>query len=248
MYITDAVKVIAPLDLILFRGVDLISRVVEVAERKEIGCDRFSHVGIIVNSEILPSIRELEPGKFYIWESTSTDKKDPVVDVEDGKHHFGVQIRPLEDAVKIYTSVEGGTVTWGQLKDNPWNDIKKKVEIIGILDKVHADFGRRTYEANFLSLLAVVFPRLRRIRDLVDTTCIDSYKLFTSWKTDSLIGPPNVPIAGWLFCSELIAIIYQNLGILSKDYDARNMAPVDFIGSRPPYSNLTKDLIDITSV
>ena len=244
MYIAEALKLITPLDLIFFRGVDFISRIVTEAER-EIGCDRFSHVGLIVNSEILPSIKELEPGKFYIWESTSTDKKDPVVDVEDQEHHFGVQIRPLEEALEVYSQVKSGTVTWGPLKENPWTDTNKRAEIIATLDKVHADFGRRTYEANFLSLLAVVFPRLRRVRDLLDIICIDGYKLFRTWKSSNEVGPPNVPIAGWLFCSELIAVIYENLGVLPKENDVRNMAPVDFIGVRSPYPNLTRELIEL---
>jgi len=241
MYIQEALAGIQPLDLIFFRGHDFISRLVLRAEA-HLGCDRFSHVGLVVTSEILPNIPELESGKLYLWESTSTDKRDPVTDVEDGKRHFGVQIRPLEDAVKVYS--EGGEVTWGRLRNNPWTDITRRNEIRKVLSDIHEQFGRRTYEANVLSLLAVVFPWLRKARDAVDTVIIDGYKLFRSWSS-TLIGPPDVPVAGWLFCSELIAIVYQNLNVLDKGQDVRNMAPADFLGVRNPYPNVTSELIPL---
>lgn len=81
---------------------------------------------------------------------------------------------------------------------------------------------------NLISLLAVIFPSLRKLRDVVEEICIDGYKIYRLIANTQ--GQP--PVASWVFCSEFVAIVYKKLGLLSKPIDVRNVAPVDFICMR----------------
>jgi hypothetical protein len=64
---------IKPFDLEVFKGDDFISRVIQVAqnllvEQKDQVNRRWSHVGVIVDRNVLP-LPYMEPGKLYVYES-----------------------------------------------------------------------------------------------------------------------------------------------------------------------------------
>jgi len=114
----DLVKLITPLDLVLFAGKDVVSSTIRKLQNKKLQVGNFSHVGIIVSSFVLPHIKELEHGQWYVWESTSSLRlpgfENEVPDIF-GKHKLGVQIRNLKKVLDVYN----GDIYIGKLKNNP---------------------------------------------------------------------------------------------------------------------------------
>jgi len=211
-----------PLDLILFRGSDVISKTVEEAEQVGIGLSDYSHVGIVISGEMLPNIKELKRDVLYVWESTVN------------KNRYGVQIRELNIGIEKYV----GDIYIAKLITNPWN-FKPSIrsEIIDKLTKFHEIFGRRTYEFSLLNLLAVVIPKLRYLRNGYD-------KISDFFTTGVRVGMEECK-KEWLFCSELVVLIYKNLGIYPPEIDERNVAPVDFTGIRYPELNIFRDFVPL---
>lgn len=114
----DLVKLITPLDLVLFAGKDLVSSTIRNLQDKKLTIGNFSHVGVIVSSFVLPHIKELQPGEWYVWESTSSLKlpgfENEVPDIF-GKHKLGVQIRNLKQVLDVYN----GDIYIAKVKNNP---------------------------------------------------------------------------------------------------------------------------------
>ena len=114
----EVVTLITPFDLVLFSGEDFISSTIKKLENKKLKCGEFSHVGIVVNSLVLPHIPELLPNEFYVWESTSSlNIPGRPMEVPDifGKNKLGVQIRHLKSVFEHYQ----GQVYIGKLIQNP---------------------------------------------------------------------------------------------------------------------------------
>jgi hypothetical protein len=112
------VTLITPFDLVLFSGSDFVSSTIKKLENKKLKCGEFSHVGIVVNSLVLPHIPELIPDEFYVWESTSSlNIPGMPTEVPDiyGKNKLGVQIRNLKSVFENYK----GQVYIGKLIRNP---------------------------------------------------------------------------------------------------------------------------------
>jgi hypothetical protein len=111
-------KFITPLDLVFFSGNDFVSSTICELQRQKLEIGLFSHVGIIVNSFVLPHVKELQPNELYVWESTSSLRlpgfQNEAPDVF-GNHRIGVQIRNLK---QVFESYNGGLYI-GKLKNNP---------------------------------------------------------------------------------------------------------------------------------
>lgn len=228
-------KMISPLDLILFRSKDPISgviRMVEGIEYKELPPDReFSHVALVVTSDLLPSVPFLTPGRFYILESDWTYGYSP--DVETGYGKFGVQIRDLIDVMKSYMytysikndpsvsnttdayldniqkgnkyilhPLEGNAVALLRLKSNPWNTNRNMC--IRVMKDVYDTYGHRGFNLNPIDLLSSVFPTAKIYRNKGETI-------------------------GGIFCSEIITIAYKSLGIIPASIDPRDLSPMDYL-------------------
>jgi len=114
----DLVKLITPLDLVLFAGKDIVSSTIRNLQDKKLTVGNFSHVGVIVSSFVLPHIKELQPGEWYVWESTSSLRlpgfENEVPDIF-GKHKLGVQIRNLKQVLDVYN----GDIYIAKVKNNP---------------------------------------------------------------------------------------------------------------------------------
>jgi hypothetical protein len=114
----DLVKLITPLDLVLFSGSDLVSSAIQKLEKQKLSIHQISHVGIVVSSSIFPKIKQLNPTEWYVWESTSSLRlpgfENEVLDIF-GKEKLGVQIRNLKDVFQIYK----GKVYIGKLIQHP---------------------------------------------------------------------------------------------------------------------------------
>src|SRR5437868_4194060 len=117
-------NLIKPFDLIAFRGGDVISDLIAVLEKYEVGCDTFTHVGMVVTSEILPN-QNLDPNKLYILESTFGYQipliYDNKPDVITGKGNFGVLLRDLEEIIPWYIYNDKTKVAWCKLLNNPFD-------------------------------------------------------------------------------------------------------------------------------
>lgn len=234
---------IQPLDLIFFKGVDWISKLVSLGEKYGDGDASYTHVGMVINTRVLATIPEMEAGVLYLWESTvSTSASDPT-DIETGKRRYGVQIRRLDEVIKSYDNAPQIKIVVGKIKDNPWLRREKESEedhlqrqrfIRHEMAKLHEYFGRRTYSLGLYGPLAAVFPRLRTMRDDIDKVIIGAYSIFTTLaKQKDVTGPPPAGMAGWLFCSELVALILKNIHVLPSVINPEDITPVDLFGCQP---------------
>lgn len=234
-----------PFDLVAFRGGDLISNLVTTLETYAIGIGTFSHVGMIVTSDILPQATangrcvKLIPGKAYLFESTFTYSfaglGDGIPDIVTGKADFGVQLRDLEEVIPRYIIDEQTKVAWCPLKNNPFNEIPGEAQVNlkkrrGILRKVFGDFFHRyedrLYEISIIGLFSAMFPSLRLIRDIRDSIFTALYSTLHLCGLDNNRSGP----AGWQFCSELVANVYQDIGVISPSFNPKNVVPIDFFG------------------
>lgn len=203
---------IRPFDLILFKGGEIISDTIRFLEKTRLGksAGEFSHVGMIVTSEILdhPKIKD---NKLYIWESTmSGDLGEKVKNVEN-RSFLGAQLRDFEEVMKKYDAAKNTAIAWAKLMQNPC-DGKSADELGEVKAKFSAIFRKyngRPYDANIFSLLGALFPCVRQIRNS------------TEWKFIN---------SNWLFCSELCFHAYQDMGLYDLKFDPRDVVPVDFIG------------------
>lgn len=234
-----------PFDLIAFRGGDVISDLISAMEYHQVGVGAFSHVGMIVTSDILPECHsdkktfKLQPGRLYLFESTFTYNiggiGDGVPDVVTGKGKFGVQLRDLEEVIPRYIIDERTKVAWCHLRDNPFDEIPgEPAENIrlrrSILKKEFTEFFQqyegRLYQLDIESLLAAMFPSLRFIRNIRDKVFSALYEVLHECR----LAKKNIGPAGWQFCSELIANVYQTIGIISPTFNPEDVVPIDFFG------------------
>jgi hypothetical protein len=196
---------IKPLDLIIFRGSDFVSDTISLVENLGLGNGNWTHVGLVVTTDIMP-IKNGVKDKLYIWESTIGGNVLGIGlnDIEINKTVFGVQIRDLEEVVDKYDNNENTRIGWCKLLTNP---IDKDIENVkNIITSLHENIGNATYDYNCCNLLSTIC-----------NTCSNERR--------EIFGNPNM-----YFCSELVAKIYIELGIIPKYIDPEKIAPVALIG------------------
>lgn len=205
---------IRPLDLILFRGGEFVSDSIGFLERWRLGTGDWTHSGVVVNLDVLPGIKNAQPDRLYVLESTSSLFASDVADIETGKHRLGVQIRDLENVVQCYLTSAKTKIGWCPLIDNPSVRNKDETEerynermtwIRKRLTALHEEVFEAFYDANCVDLFAGLFTICRPVRNL----CRCSENLY--------------------FCSELVALVYKQIGLLPSNTDVRNVVPVDFL-------------------
>ena len=109
----DIINRIQPLDLLFLKGTDFVNEAVRVNEDKSYSNDEFSHVVLVINSELCPFLSHLIPERLYVWQSVSIGGQS------------GVEVRDLEEMVTSYCGTEDCSVAWGQLKNNPWSTLSE---------------------------------------------------------------------------------------------------------------------------
>lgn len=209
---------VRPLDLVMFSGNNLFSKTIQMVEKKKYGIGNISHIGLIIHRDLFPDIKQMKEDKFYIWESTSSKcrvlKTNKIKDIFN-KSRFGVQIRDLESVIACYMQ-SGGRVFWGKIKNNPTKNADQELEWIkDKMNDILKVYGKSSYNLSLIDLGASVYPWLRPLR---------KFKHFLDKKLNRTKNKPSP-----LFCSEFIAIIYLELGII-ENIDPRNIVPVDFLG------------------
>ena len=233
----DIKSKISPFDLIACRGGNLTSNLISAVQSQYLGIGAFSHVGMIVTNDILPSCAingvniNLEPGHLYLFESAFTYGEAPDITTKSCK--FGVQLRDLKEVIPQYSG--DNKIAWCKLKANPFNrienesdvELKCRQSIIAERFKgLFALYQGRMFDADLINLFGSIFPSLRIIRDGRD----EVYK--TLYNALNFCGVANVNSgpAGWQFCSELVANVYQAYNIIPNHIDPKNVVPVDFFG------------------
>jgi hypothetical protein len=246
-FIRDRIK---SLDLILFRGSDLVSTTILSIESKVDKTDaQFSHAGIIIRGEDLaPPEAEhskkfdwIKPESIYIFESTmSGGLSDGVLNVY-GKSFLGVQMRDFDQVVKAYdTSSPKTRLAWLPLKE----ELRQKVtanpkEYREMLARTFIKYDGMPYDASFIDMAAAASCKCARgvrdsgyfsvIRDFLCRLCCCCCCCKCSKKS-------MTAASHWLFCSELVAVIYKDMGVLPTTCETQNVMPQDFV----PTPNGTK--------
>ena len=203
---------IRPLDMIGFVGDSSVSKIIRRLEKRAVGkIDYdFSHVGIIVTSEILPVVSlddgkqfHLVPKELYLLESTVSSGPEDVCDPE---HRVGVQLRKLNE---ILLSHPGVDTYHCRLKENPLDTEDRDVVRTKFSIFFHT-YWKQRYTIDPVSAMGLIFPSFRKPRKI-------------SRKILKRLG-----ISDMQLCSELVARCYQRIGILSMEYNASDVTPTDF--------------------
>ena len=85
-YLFDEIKhKIRPLDLILFKGDEFVSKMIRKLERSKIKSNyvQYSHCALVLDRELLNDYR-LDPTKLYVFESTCSGKYGNGINNIDG--------------------------------------------------------------------------------------------------------------------------------------------------------------------
>jgi hypothetical protein len=221
---------IQPLDVILFRGVDPVSKAICFMENKNFGRGDFSHAGLAITREAL-DLPFLEPGKVYVWESTLSAKEgfwarftDRIPDVETQGVRFGVQLRDLELVIAGY-SASGGKVAWCAYRGPrpPMEDVRRH------LLEMHTEYGDADYSVGQLKVLSVVFPALRTVRDSIGSVHDRLTEFRNVVLKHALNEEPVKDAEHRVFCSEWVARVYKRIGLddlTGIDFDPELATPV----------------------
>jgi len=235
----DFMTAALPLTLIAFRGGDAVSCLIRLLEKIQTGNGDFSHVGLLINSDICPFIPGLESNKIYVWESTMSARffglgGDGVADPTNKKTRFGVQIRDLEELLPKYLQVDDTAVAFCNLVNNPWRQaeyetifetVQRRAKIVRDMKRLYKKYHRKTYEINCLQLCSAAVPGLRNVQKEFGEKVVGGVKQI--FKMPELEGDDD----DFVFCSEFVALIYQGLGIIDSKYKPHEAVPVDFFGS-----------------
>lgn len=226
------------LDLILFRGSNIVSKAIIKIESLEDCVDaQYSHSGICIEGRhLLPCVRKeeeewLRADGLYVFESIMSGKlNDGVLDV-DGHSHLAVQLRQMDDVVKVTATEECG-MSWCPLKESirPKDDPELAAKVRTIYDR----YLGLTYDVSVIDLAGATSSSTSRwIRDCS----------FFRWFRDVVYGitvgteraidgdqlPKDNKPSRWQFCSELVANIYRDIGIVPKTVEPQDVMPQDFV-------------------
>jgi hypothetical protein len=223
----------------MFRGGDLVSDVISGVEKASVHDKRggdYTHVGMAVWSDDLLGGQK----RLLVLESTmSGSLADGVTDI-DGHAHLGVQLRDLEAVVNGYDTNPKTHIAWLPLQEDRKSAVKKG-QLAASYDKYKGIF----YDASVIDLAAAAVPMLRPVRDCSMLSCVRDKMCacFCCCLPKSLGVTPQE--SKWLFCSELVANVYRDMGILPGNVDPKDVLPCDFLpssaGSGNTYGTMDAD-------
>jgi hypothetical protein len=198
-----------PFDVLLFKGNTLFSKSISVFEHygnKFPNSGEFSHSGIIVTSEVL-NRKNIFPGKIYILESTFGGYLGHNIKDVDNRTIIGVQIRDLDLVIPESDKPNDTIIACGKLIHNPIDEIPIE-EIREIFSDFCNEHIGETYDANPYDLLSSIFPCMRKYREEIDELCHTQ---------------------NWIFCSELVAMVYKRFGVYPPNINPKDVVPRDII-------------------
>jgi hypothetical protein len=129
-----------------------------------------------------------------------------------------VLLRDLEEIINWYIYNDKTKVAWCKLLNNPYDS-----KDLGVLkrdfEQFFENYHNRTYDMDLLGLFGALFPQVRSLRDTQDKLL---NKIFKKVK--------GKDFPAWQFCSELVANVYQLIGVIDQKFDSKNVLPIDFFG------------------
>lgn len=226
-------------DLLLFKGSDVVSKVIAKIEKIEDGprAPDFTHVGcVVLGKDLFPLTRDAEKewlheDTVYVFESTMSGKLGGGPNDVTDHARFGVQLRSLDDVVESYDLPETTRMAWAPLRQ----EVRERVDVKKARD-VYEKYKGLRYDASIVDLAAAIdVPCTRCLRDwgvfrfLRDYICCcfcwsskrADYSPGTK-KTDNLVSK-------WQFCSELVANIYKDIGIVPVSVNTKDVIPTDML-------------------
>ena len=229
----DVASQIRPFDLIAFRGGDYASRIVQILEKEQLGMGEFSHVGLVVTSDILDmAVLDkahdvvLQPNKLYIFESTYSLQSE-VPDLVTGKGMVGIQLRDFEEIVTHYIKTDSERIAWCKLINNPYDFPANREKLKQIFTELFNRYHDTIYDISAIDLIASIISATRGLRDISDNI---TDKIFQALEWTHIIDNKRLKPSEWQFCSELVATIYQKIGVIPQEINAKNVIPMDFFG------------------
>jgi hypothetical protein len=142
---------------------------------------------------------------------------------------------------------------WTKRKSDSIRSLRKRrKQLRRRMIQLYSQIGSRYFENNLFGMLAALVPCMRIAREISDSTMIKGVDLikridseFRSLTTqllsvgleddiEELSAPMKFPSADLdssraLFCSEMVALIYIEMGILDRKVNPADMLPTDFI-------------------
>lgn len=211
-------------DLFIFKGTDLVSSTIRLLQRhgnKVPSQGAFSHVGLCLKYDMLkyiyPDDTRINKDCIYVWESSISGELGNKVYNIDGKTFLGVQLRNFDELVNAYDDSEKSAIAVGTLIDNPIDKAKSEQEIGEKFRDIYRKYDGRFYDANFCSLFSTIFPCIRPCRV----------------PSEFIMNSQN-----WMFCSELVASVYKDLGVYPDFVDPKTVTPLDICY---PETDIDKD-------
>lgn len=204
-----------PLDLFFTKPRNGFGKFVDVVQRLFFGTSTGVHMGIIINRDCFDHTA-LEPGQWYLMESTyyGNDRSE-AVDVIEGVHKNGFQIRPFEAVVRS-TRAHGATTHVARLRNNPWDNPALRNFVRARMMQVYQQYKDHEYQMSPSHLLV---PVMTCCIPIVRSDCDQSK----------------------LFCSQLACTVYQKLFVLKKLYpNGTEVAPQTLLDDKDLFESKSR--------
>jgi len=218
-------------DLIFFKGKgftgDLIrfgQWITSVNKDYNIGTLEFSHVGLILTSDLLQGVKNVLPNELYIWESTLNDRSGIGVADINGNYFKGVQLRNLDAVVSNYNKnqvnkavrkgklLKDSCISIAQLNEKSRECIDKKYDDLKItFPRIFKKYQGVHYDSQPLDLLGAML-KCFRWGDITE-------------ELNEVLGSKD-----WLFCSELVTVVFKEVGIFPETCMPPFVVPTDLLG------------------
>ncbi len=251
MKLQDFVDKVQPFDLLLFHGTGIFSTAIRKMQALAMDTGEFSHVGIVINSELFPDIPQLVSGRTYILDSNLVVPvvTDGVKDVRTNKVRFGVQIRDALDVfTAFYDKSEDNYISWCRLQENPWLNIEDKKEIKKDMLEFIEEFGYKPYELNCFELLGSLCGCFKNIRVKIEEEVVEGYRVLSLFGVTEERSAEDIQRMS-VFCSEFVGIILQIVHKIPPNVATSEIAPMHFINPREgTFVKFVDDPIRITLI
>lgn len=201
-------------DIIFFKGNDFVSKTILKLEKhgNKIPINGgFTHVGLCLKYDILQYIPELDglinEDTIYVWESSISGELGSKVYNIYGETFLGVQLRNFDELIVSYDSSDDTAIAIGSIKNNPISKKENNIkEVAETFKEIFNKYNGRYYDANCCSLCSTICGCCRK----------------SARKSEKVLNTEE-----WYFCSELVANVFRDMGIINPSIDPKTVTPVD---------------------
>jgi len=211
-------------DLFLFRGGDFVSDAISRIEQRVDGVGTYTHAGMALRARDMPEGHRLRVAatadqSVFVLESTASGGlADNVTAVDDHRGHLGVQVRDMDQLVPAYDAGHKTHLAWLPLREGLRPQTTPE-QLAAVVDR----YRGIAYDAQFVELLAAAFPVARKVRD--NRTLRKARSILCCCCCCCCRGKPE----SWLFCSELVAQVYKDVGVFPDTVVPADVLPTDFL-------------------